>query len=229
MKIKYKRWTSSEVAFLKANYEKMFDKDLAIMLGRREDAVSSKRYALGLHRKTIPKRCKFCEKDFETQRRRGMFCSSKCRMAWYRLEWTRGQIQMNDKETIEIEKYALFEILPKHGFSDILWTRPYAASFPFDGFGDKNGKPCALEITEIAQRNYHKKLRPLISYLIKKFDLDIYILHIKKDKHYVLNKLNRGFWYSSALKWHPMNRQNRDYVKPFERIYSSETDGPRSI
>jgi len=89
-----------------------------------------------------------------------------------------------DKFTIQSELFALNEVLPKHGFSDMILTRGINASFPFDILAKKGDEKYAIEVT----RCWQYKLDPRKMALLAFFGLKLYVCFLKPNLSWFIVK-----------------------------------------
>ncbi|MFQ6076811.1 MAG: hypothetical protein ACE5Z5_11900 [Candidatus Bathyarchaeia archaeon] len=80
-------------------------------------------------------------------------------------------------EVIKSEIFVAQEVLPKHGFTDILLTRPISNYFPFDILARKNGKLCGIEVTMRPEYKLDPRKKTLIRYL----SLRPFVCFVKPD------------------------------------------------
>lgn len=78
---------------------------------------------------------------------------------------------------IDSELFAANEVLPKHGFTDILPLRPMSVYFPFDILAKKEGKIYAVDVT----MHYSKKLDPKKIEFLEYLNLNPIVCFVKPD------------------------------------------------
>jgi hypothetical protein len=100
-----------------------------------------------------------------------------------------------DPLVIQSEIFVANEVLPKHGFTDILLTREFSAFFPCDILCRKNTETYLVEVTLSAKR----KINPRIVPLIKFFHAHFLVCHVRKDlSMYYITEPKPGILYVSC-------------------------------
>jgi len=89
----------------------------------------------------------------------------------------RGYYNHTHPLVIQSELFVSNQVLPKHGFADIVLTREFSAFFPCDILCRKDGKVCLIEVTLGAERKINPRIVPLVKFL----DATVFVCHVKHD------------------------------------------------
>ena len=101
-----------------------------------------------------------------------------------------------ERFAIETELWVAREVLPQHGFTEIILTREFSSSFfPFDILAKKNNQICLIEVSTCPSKSISKKFTGLIRFLSAR----VFVCHVKPDytKYYLL-ELPQDKFYSSC-------------------------------
>ena len=115
-------------------------------------------------------------------------------------QWHDGECPVYTNHTnplvIQSEFFVSSEVLPKHGFMDILLTRSFSAFFPCDILARKDGQICLIEVTLAFDRKINKRLAPLVRFL----NARAFVCHVRPNfEEYYLKEVT-GKTYSSCRK-----------------------------
>jgi predicted nucleic acid-binding Zn ribbon protein len=86
-------------------------------------------------------------------------------------------IKCNDPKVLQSELFVANQVLPKHGFTDIIHARQIAEYFPVDILCKKDGKICLVEVTLAIKKQVKPTLIPFIKFL----DARYFVCHVKPD------------------------------------------------
>lgn len=106
-------------------------------------------------------------------------------------EWFVGKARSTFGRDIAFlaEQTAVEEILPREGFTDILWATSFKSKraksgnvssfWMFDGFALKDGQRCAIQITTSPYRQIRNRVA--VSAFLKFFGLNLYVCTVNPD------------------------------------------------
>lgn len=154
----------------------------------------------------ITRKCRNCNEEFKTKYPKKVYCSKNCQVNFwarnlrrknpeFRIRERKAQKKRHiklkalwrpdgvlpsgpfDDRVIQSEIFVANEVLPKHGFTDILLTRTFHAFFPCDILAKKDGKICGIEVTMDTLRRTSPKFKAMANY----FDMRMFVCHVKPD------------------------------------------------
>lgn len=172
----YRKWSKEEEEFLRENYGKMPTDEICRLLNRTVKSIYIKAEWLRLKgarpRGYGEATCPFCGKVFTKRAHNSKYCSKACKEGMREAKRKecvekRGTLRSPRRTSDAIKRmvFAAQEVLPKHGFKDIMLVKTFLVHFPFDILARRGGELCGIDITTEDDYKLNKKKKPLIRYL----------------------------------------------------------------
>ena len=135
-------------------------------------------------KRTQHKICKICDKARKKNKLEGSQVRSKRNRGFIRSQWCGPALTGKYRFEIgrEAEQLAYETILPKEGFSDIVWLDNHHA--PFDLLATKDGKYFSIDVTASYFKDWHDKSKgnnEALAWLINHDRIHHIILFVSRD------------------------------------------------